>query len=80
MDSSDFYVVYFNVNRKKNLLSLFSHVQFFATLWTVAHQASLSMRILQARVLEWVAMPFSRGSSRPRDRTSSLMSPEVLYH
>ena len=63
MDSSDFYVVYFNVNRKKNLLSLFSHVQFFATLWTVAHQASLSMRILQARVLEWVAMPFSRGSS-----------------
>ena len=25
--------------------------------------------ILQARVLEWVAMPFSRGSSWPRDRT-----------
>ena len=25
--------------------------------------------ILQARRLEWVAMPFSRGSSRPRDRT-----------
>ena len=25
--------------------------------------------ILQARVLEWVAYPFSRGSSRPRDRT-----------
>ena len=23
--------------------------------------------ILQARILEWVAMPFSRGSSRPRD-------------
>ena len=26
-------------------------------------------RILQARILEWVAIPFSRGSSRPRDRT-----------
>ena len=26
--------------------------------------------ILQARVLEWVAISFSRGSSRPRDRTS----------
>ena len=26
-------------------------------------------RILQARVLEWVAFPFSRGSSWPRDRT-----------
>ena len=23
--------------------------------------------ILQARILEWVAIPFSRGSSRPRD-------------
>ena len=26
--------------------------------------------ILQARPLEWVAMPFSRGSSPPRDQTS----------
>ena len=26
-------------------------------------------RILQARILEWVAFPFSRGSSQPRDRT-----------
>ena len=26
-------------------------------------------RILQARTLEWVAMPSSRGSSQPRDRT-----------
>ena len=25
--------------------------------------------ILQARILEWVAYPFSRGSSRPRNRT-----------
>ena len=35
-------------------------VQFFVTLWTVAHQAPLSMGILQARILEWVAMPSSR--------------------
>ena len=26
-------------------------------------------RILQARILEWIDIPFSRGSSRPRDRT-----------
>ena len=26
--------------------------------------------ILQARILEWAAVPSSRGSSRPRDRTS----------
>ena len=25
--------------------------------------------ILQARILEWVAFPFSRGSSKPRDAT-----------
>ena len=25
--------------------------------------------ILQARILEWVAFPFSRGSSQPRDGT-----------
>ena len=25
--------------------------------------------ILQTRILEWVAFPFSRGSSQPRDRT-----------
>ena len=25
--------------------------------------------VLQARILEWVAVPFSRGSSQPRDRT-----------
>ena len=25
--------------------------------------------ILQARMLEWVAFPFSKGSSQPRDRT-----------
>ena len=28
-----------------------------------------SVRILQARILEWVAIPFSRGSSQPRDQT-----------
>ena len=26
-------------------------------------------RILQAKILEWVASAFSRGSSRPRDQT-----------
>ena len=40
-----------------------------ATLWTVARQAPLFMGILQARILEWVAISFSRGSSQPRDRT-----------
>ena len=46
-----------------------SHVQLSATPWTAAGQAPLSMGILQASILEWVAMPSSRGSSRPRNRT-----------
>ena len=51
------------------VLCCFSDVSLFVTLWTVAHHAPLSMGILQARILEWVAMPSSRGSSQPRDRT-----------
>ena len=39
------------------------------TPWTVARQAPLSMETLQARILEWVAMLSSRGSSQPRDET-----------
>ena len=46
-----------------------SCVQLFATPWTVDHQAPLSMEILQARILEWVAVQSSRGSSQPRDQT-----------
>ena len=49
------------------MLSRFSHVQLFATLWTLAHQTP-APEILQARILEWVSMPSSRGSSWPRDR------------
>ena len=42
------------------------------------------MGILQARTLEWVAMPSSRGSSWPRGWTrvscSSLYCSQILYH
>ena len=41
-------------------------------------------RISQARILEWVAIPFSRGSSWPRDRTGvswiSCIGRQILYH
>ena len=36
---------------------LLSRVRLFVTLWTVAHQAPLSMGILQSRILGWVAIP-----------------------
>ena len=51
------------------VLSSFSSFGLLATLWTVAHQAPLSMGIIQAKMLEWVAMPYSGGSSSCRDRT-----------
>ena len=39
--------------------------------------------ILQARILEWVAIPFSKGSSWPRDRTHisyvSYIGRQILY-
>ena len=57
---------------------------------TVAHQAPLSMGVLQARMLEWVPIPSSRGSSWPRERTqvsciaggffTSWATREVLWH
>ena len=42
-----------------------SLVGLFMTPWTVAHQASLSVGILQARILEWVVIPSSRGLPDP---------------
>jgi len=36
--------------------------------------------ILQARIVEWVAFPFSRGYSQPRDRTQGLPHcRQILY-
>ena len=37
------------------------HVQFFVTPWIVACHVPLSMGILQARILEWFAMPSHQG-------------------
>ena len=60
-------------------------VWLFATPWTAARQAPLSMGILQARILAWIAMPSSRGSSQPRDWTQGLNPGlphcrQILYH
>ena len=44
-----------------------------ATPWTAACQAPLSMGFSMARILEWVAISFTRGSSQPRDQTFCLL-------
>ena len=36
-------------------------------------------RFSQARILEWISIPFSRGSSQPRDWTSLLRCRQILY-
>ena len=49
--------------------SLSLHALVFASPWTIAHQDPPSLGIFQARILEWIVVSFSRGSSRPRDQT-----------
>ena len=45
-----------------------------ATSWTVMCQAPLFMGILQARILEWVAYPFSRDLPTQELQTSALQT------
>ena len=46
-----------------------SHVRLFVTPMDCSLPSSSVHGILQARILEWVAIPFSRGSSQPSDQT-----------
>ena len=71
-----FSVYAFFANDFACMLSRFSRVRLFVTTWTAAYQA-LSMGILQARIQEWLAMPFSRESSQPREMTYYLLF--ILY-
>ena len=62
----------------------FIYVLLFVTPWTVALIGSSVFRIFQARILEWVASSFFRGSPRPRDQTLvsciSCIGRRVLCH
>ena len=65
------------------MLSHFSRVQLFAPLWTLCAPMDCSLPsssvpgISQARILEWVAISFSRGTSPPKDRLTSPASPAL---
>ena len=50
-------------------ICLLSHVHLFLNPMDCSLSGSSVHRILQARILEWVAIPFSRESSQPRDWT-----------
>ena len=62
-------------------MCVLSHVQPFVTPWTVALQSPSVRGIFQARILEWIAISYSRGSSLPRDRTHVFcIGKQILYH
>ena len=63
------------------------HAQSCPTLWDPTDCSPLGSSVcgvLQARILEWVAMPSSRGSSLPRNQTYifwvSCIGRWVIYH
>ena len=57
-----------------------SHVRLFATPMDCSPSGFSVHGISQARILEWVALPFSRASSQPRDWTCvSWTGRRVLY-
>ena len=66
---------YFSLNinalLNKNNIALFLNSTYFLKWKSLCHVQLFNTvhGILQARILEWVAFPFSRGSSQPRDRT-----------
>ena len=59
-------------------------VQLFATPWTISPPASSVHGIFQARILEWVAISYSRGFSQLGDQTHvsclSCVGSRMLYH
>ena len=75
--------IYFSTKSPTKIKDNCHHNRSFPTLLSVLTQSCLTLcdpmdyslpgssvhGILQARILEWVAMPFSRGSSQPKDWT-----------
>ena len=66
---SSFQQLYQSSEQSASGSQMLSRVLFFTIPWTVACQAPLSLGVLQARILQWVAISFSRGSCPPRNRT-----------
>jgi len=69
-------VLLFKVKVKSERVINSSHVRLFATPWTVACQAPLSMEFFRQRILEWVAVLFCKGSSQLRNL---LHCRQILY-
>ena len=70
-----------NINLKKSKRQSFSHVQLFATAWTVAQQAPLSMGF--SRQEHWSGLSFSSPEDLPdsviEPRSPALQSDSLLF-
>ena len=62
-------IVHQTLSDVKEGVSVLSHVPLLVTPWNAALPGSSVHGIFQARILEWVVISSSRGSSRPRDWT-----------
>ena len=67
--------VYVCVCMRMCVLSCFSHVQLFATLWTIAHQTPLSMGFSKQEY--WNGLPFPSPGDLPSPGIEPV-SPEVV--
>ena len=81
------WIIYLKVPRfftlgKPRMKVLVAHLcQILCNLTDYSPPGSSGHRILQAKILEWVTIPFSRGSYQPRDQTwISCLCRWILYH
>ena len=83
MDKEAWHAAVHGVTKSQTCLSDWTDSLTFETPWTGTPppQDSSVHEILQARILEWVSISFSRGSSQPRDGPCiSCISRQILYH
>ena len=59
----------FYMNHDMCVLRCFSQVRLLAALWTIAYQASLSMKFFRKEYWSGLPCPRPKGSSQPRDQT-----------
>ena len=63
------------------VIQLLNHIWLFCNPMDYSLPGFSVYGIFQARILEWDAIPFSRGSSWPRDQTQlSCLGRWILYH
>ena len=78
-----FYIIFYIFVSILYFVSFNRYRYFVLTQWCLtlsdhmdcSHPGSTVHRISQARILEWVAISFSKGSSRPKIEPTSLVSP-----